>query len=48
MPLARVETKIKLSQNRDLEDRKRVIARLEASDGQDAQATAAWMKRVLP
>lgn len=48
MPLARVETKIKLSQNRDLEDRKRVIARLEASDNQDAQATAGWMKRVLP
>ena len=48
MPLTRVETKIKLSQNRDLEDRQRVIARLEASDGQDAQATAKWMKRVLP
>ena len=48
MPLARVETKIKLSQNRDLEDRHRVIARLEASDDQDARATAAWMKRVLP
>ncbi len=48
IPLARVETKIKLSQNRDLEDRQRVIARLEASDGQDAQATARWMKRVLP
>ena len=48
MPLARVETKIKLSQNRDLEDRHRVIAKLEASDSQDAQATAAWMKRVLP
>jgi transcriptional regulator len=48
MPLARVETKIKLSQNRDLEDRRRVIARLETSDDQDAQATATWMKRVLP
>jgi transcriptional regulator len=48
MPLSRVETKIKLSQNRDLEDRQRVIAKLEESDGQDAQATAAWMKRVLP
>jgi transcriptional regulator len=48
MPLTRVETKIKLSQNRDLEDRTRVIARLEASDNQDAQATAKWMKRVLP
>ncbi len=48
MPLSRVETKIKLSQNRDLEDRQRVIAKLEASDNQDAQATAAWMKRELP
>lgn len=47
MPLSRVETKIKLSQNRDLEDRQRVIAKLEASESQDAQATAAWMKRVL-
>lgn len=48
MPIARLETKIKLSQNRELDDRKQVIARLEASAGQDAQATAAWMKRVLP
>ncbi len=48
MPLARVETKLKLSQNRELEDRQRVIARLEASDSQDSQATAKWMKRVLP
>src|SRR5262245_29795394 len=48
VPLSRVETKLKLSQNRDLEDRHRVIARLEASDQQDAQATAKWMKRVLP
>jgi transcriptional regulator len=48
MPLARVETKIKLSQNRDLEDRQRVIARLEASESQDSQATAHWMKKVLP
>ena len=48
MPLTRIETKIKLSQNRDLEDRTRVIAKLEASGNQDAQATAKWMKRVLP
>ncbi len=48
IPLSRIETKIKLSQNRELEDRLRVIATLEASDGQDAQATARWMKRVLP
>jgi len=48
MKLTRVETKIKLSQNRELEDRQRVIARLEASDRQDSQATARWMKTVLP
>jgi transcriptional regulator len=48
MPLQRIETKIKLSQNRDLEDRQRVITRLAASDNQDAQATAQWMKKVLP
>jgi transcriptional regulator len=48
MPITRMETKLKLSQNRDLEDRKRVIARLEASDNQDAQATAKWMTRYLP
>jgi transcriptional regulator len=48
LPLSRVETKLKLSQNRDVEDRHRVIARLEASESQESQATAAWMKRVLP
>lgn len=48
MKLDRIEAKTKLSQNRDLEDRHRVIAKLEASDGQDAQATATWMKKVLP
>ena len=48
VPLSRVETKLKLSQNRDLEDRHRVIAKLEGSESQDSQATAAWMKRVLP
>jgi transcriptional regulator len=48
IPLTRVETKLKLSQNRELEDRQRVIAKLEASDSQDSQATAKWMKRVLP
>lgn len=48
MPLSRIEIKIKLSQNRELADRQRVIAKLEASDNQDAQGTARWMKRVLP
>jgi transcriptional regulator len=48
MKIERIETKLKLSQNREMEDRQRVIARLEASDNQDSQATARWMKRVLP
>src|SRR5437868_10926925 len=48
MKLTRVETKIKLSQNRELEDRQRVIDRPEASDRQDSQATARWLKTVLP
>ena len=48
MPLARVETKIKLSQNRDLADQKNVVARLEGSDSQDSRAIAQWMKRVMP
>ncbi len=48
MKLDRVETKLKLSQNRELEDRDRVMGKLTSSDSQDAQATAKWMKRVLP
>ena len=48
IPITRIEPKAKLSQNRDLEDRHRVIARFEASDSQDAQAVALWMKKVLP
>lgn len=48
IPLTRIEAKAKLSQNRELEDRHRVIAKLEASDSQEAQATALWMKKVLP
>jgi transcriptional regulator len=48
MKLTKVEAKTKLSQNRELEDRHRVIAKLEASDGDDAKATAEWMKKVLP
>ena len=48
MTLTKVEAKTKLSQNRDMEDRTRVIAKLEASEGDDAKATAAWMKKVLP
>jgi transcriptional regulator len=48
IPLNRIETKTKLSQNREIEDRHRVIAKLEASDSQDARATAKWMTKVLP
>ena len=48
LPLARLQTKIKLSQNRELEDRQRVMEKLAESDNQDAQATAHWMKRLLP
>ncbi|HTR85320.1 MAG TPA: FMN-binding negative transcriptional regulator [Reyranella sp.] len=48
MKLDRIESKTKLSQNRELEDRHRVIAKLEAAESDDAQATAAWMKKVLP
>ena len=48
MPISRIEAKAKLSQNRDLEDRHRVIAQLEASDSQDSLATALWMTKVLP
>ena len=48
MKLDRVETKLKLSQNRELEDRQRVIAKLEAAGNDDARGTAKWMKRVLP
>ncbi len=47
IPVSRVETKLKLSQNRDMEDRRRVIDKLAQSDNQDAQATAEWMQRVL-
>ena len=47
MKLDRVETKLKLSQNRELEDRQRVIAKLEAAGSDDARGTAKWMKRVL-
>ena len=47
MPIARLQTKIKLSQNRDVEDRQRVIEKLEESDNQDAQSTARWMRRML-
>jgi transcriptional regulator len=47
MPITRLEAKSKLSQNRGVEDRKRVIARLEAMGGDDNTGTAKAMRRVL-
>jgi transcriptional regulator len=48
MKLTKVEAKTKLSQNRDMEDCTRVIAKLEASEGDNAQATVERMKKALP
>jgi transcriptional regulator len=45
MPIERIAGKFKLSQNRPVEDRRRVIAALGASAHADARATAAWMRR---
>lgn len=42
-----VEAKFKLSQNRSVEDRKRVIAKLEASDSQTDHAVAELMAAAL-
>jgi transcriptional regulator len=41
----RVDAKLKLSQNRSLADRERVIVALRAEDYADALATADWMER---
>ena len=46
--LTRIDTKLKLSQNRSREDRDRVAAGLEAEDYADARATAAWMRGLAP
>jgi transcriptional regulator len=40
----RVDTKLKLSQNRSVDDRHRVAAALDAEGYADAAATAAWMR----
>jgi transcriptional regulator len=40
----RIEAKFKLSQNRSVEDRERVIDRLRAEGYAEANATAAWMQ----
>ena len=47
IPLDRLEAKFKLSQNRALEDRKRVMARLEAMGGDENRDTARAMRDAL-
>jgi transcriptional regulator len=42
--IERVQAKFKLSQNRSVEDRERVIEKLRAEGYPDANATAAWME----
>jgi transcriptional regulator len=42
----RIDAKLKLSQNRSLEDRERVMAGLDAEGYADASATAAWMRQL--
>lgn len=44
--VTRIEGKLKLSQNRDPEDRARVMASLGASDDPRAREVAAWMDRL--
>ena len=46
--IARIEGKHKLSQNRDAEDRRRVIAALEASADPNDRSLAAYMSRHAP
>ena len=45
LPIERVDAKLKLSQNRSVEDRDRVIAALRAEGGRGALDTADWMDR---
>ena len=44
--VTRLEGKLKLSQNRDREDRARVAAGLDETGDPSARATAAWMRAV--
>jgi transcriptional regulator len=48
LPIAKLEGKAKLSQNRDATDQARVVAALEQSDDPAAKATAAAMRAVVP
>jgi transcriptional regulator len=47
IPIARIEGKFKISQNRAPEERANVQATHAAGDA-DQQALAAWMKRLIP
>ena len=42
--IERVDTKLKLSQNRSVTDRQRVVAALRAEHTAEASATADWMQ----
>jgi transcriptional regulator len=44
--LTRIECKLKLSQNRDEEDRRRVALELAKSSQPEGRATAEWMRRI--
>jgi transcriptional regulator len=44
MVIERVDSKLKLSQNRSAADRQRVVAALRQEDSADASATADWMQ----
>ena len=48
LPIARLEAKFKMSQNRPVEDRTRVIAALSVEGHPDSAATAEWMQRHAP
>jgi transcriptional regulator len=45
LTIERIDAKLKLSQNRSVEDRERVIVALRAEDHAEATATAEWMER---
>lgn len=47
IPLDRLEGKVKLGQNRDVADRKGVIAGLRRESGHDGERLARWMERYL-
>ncbi|WP_428311307.1 FMN-binding negative transcriptional regulator [Hydrocarboniphaga sp.] len=48
MPVARVETKFKMSQNKTADDQRGVIAGLLAADDRDAASVAQWMRQKSP